>query len=125
MLYILNGSALISGRELHPDSRDVLLLKKIYREHNALVKALVPKEKLLVFNVKEGWEPLCDFLGCDVPDCPFPRENVTGVSNPLASFSAPDHVVQRVIRELNIVLYGCAVLLIIVVLAMLRVCGLM
>ena len=35
----------------------------------------VPKDKLLVYNVSDGWEPLCQFLGKDVPDCPFPHKN--------------------------------------------------
>ena len=26
-------------------------------------------------NVKQGWKPLCEFLGCDVPPAQFPREN--------------------------------------------------
>jgi hypothetical protein len=28
----------------------------------------VPEEDLLVFNVKEGWHPFCEFLGEEVPD---------------------------------------------------------
>ena len=47
-----------------------------YRQHNERVQAVIPAEKLLVFNVKQGWKPLCDFLGCDVPSTPFPRVNV-------------------------------------------------
>ncbi|XP_078361392.1 uncharacterized protein LOC144645717 [Oculina patagonica] len=47
-----------------------------YRQHNERVQAVIPAEKLLVFNVKQGWKPLCDFLGCDVPSIPFPRANV-------------------------------------------------
>lgn len=39
------------------------------------VKSTVPPEKLLVFDVKEGWEPLCKFLGVPVPDEPFPNVN--------------------------------------------------
>ena len=35
----------------------------------------VPSEKLLVFEVKDGWEPLCKFLGVPVPGIPFPRSN--------------------------------------------------
>ena len=31
--------------------------------------------RLLVFDVREGWAPLCDFLGVEVPDEPFPRLN--------------------------------------------------
>jgi hypothetical protein len=30
---------------------------------------------LLVFSPKEGWAPLCSFLGVAVPDEPFPRVN--------------------------------------------------
>ena len=47
-----------------------------YRQHNERVQAVIPAEKLLVFNVKQGWKPLCEFLGCDVPSIPFPRANV-------------------------------------------------
>jgi hypothetical protein len=42
------------------------------------VIAAVPPERLLVFQVQEGWEPLCHFLGVDVPDEPFPRSNDAG-----------------------------------------------
>jgi hypothetical protein len=41
------------------------------------VKAKVPHDKLLVFDVHEGWKPLCDFLGKEVPDVPFPHLNET------------------------------------------------
>ena len=37
-----------------------------------------PSDKLLVYNVKEGWEPLCNFLGVDIPLKPFPHKNVRG-----------------------------------------------
>jgi hypothetical protein len=39
------------------------------------VKADVPPENLLVFNVKEGWDPLCNFLNAPVPNKPFPHLN--------------------------------------------------
>ncbi len=35
----------------------------------------MPPEKLLVYEPKENWGPLCEFLGVDVPDKPFPRLN--------------------------------------------------
>lgn len=41
------------------------------------VQERVPREKLLVFDVKQGWEPLCRFLNVPVPDKPFPRLNDT------------------------------------------------
>ena len=34
-----------------------------------------PKDKLLVYKISDGWEPLCQFLDEDVPDCPFPHKN--------------------------------------------------
>ncbi|KAL9611063.1 MAG: hypothetical protein Q9167_004275 [Letrouitia subvulpina] len=49
--------------------------KRIYNDHNAWIRGLVPPERLLVFNCKEGWEPLCKFLEKDVPEKPFPRRN--------------------------------------------------
>lgn len=48
---------------------------EVYEAHIEKVKAIVPPEKLLVFSVKEGWQPLCDFLNVPVPDEPFPRAN--------------------------------------------------
>jgi len=41
------------------------------------VKAKVPAEKLLVWNVKDGYKPVCKFLGVPVPDEPFPHMNDT------------------------------------------------
>ena len=49
--------------------------KKVFTDWNEEVKRTVPKERLLVFQAKEGWEPLCEFLGVPVPDEPFPRVN--------------------------------------------------
>ena len=46
-----------------------------FNAHNAAVKAAIPAERLLVFEVKQGWEPLCAFLDMPVPEGPFPRTN--------------------------------------------------
>lgn len=48
---------------------------EVFERHVREVKKRVPSERLLVFDVKEGWEPLCDFLGAETPDEPFPRLN--------------------------------------------------
>ncbi|KAB2575191.1 hypothetical protein DBV05_g6145 [Lasiodiplodia theobromae] len=55
--------------------RDRAALRDGARRHNEHIRALVPKERLLEFRVQQGWEPLCKFLGKDVPDEPFPRKN--------------------------------------------------
>ncbi|KAL8370017.1 hypothetical protein RB595_000397 [Gaeumannomyces hyphopodioides] len=49
--------------------------KELLLNWNQRVKSLVPPEKLLVMEIKEGWEPLCKFLGVPVPDEPMPRAN--------------------------------------------------
>jgi hypothetical protein len=49
----------------------------VFTEHNDAVRREVPAERLLEFDVKQGWAPLCDFLGVPVPATAFPRLNDT------------------------------------------------
>lgn len=51
--------------------------KNVFINHIEEVKNFVQKDKLLIFNVKEGWEPLCNFLDVPVPDLQFPYTNNT------------------------------------------------
>lgn len=46
-----------------------------FHDYTEEVKQHVPPGKLLIFQVKEGWEPLCTFLDVPVPDVPFPHVN--------------------------------------------------
>lgn len=39
------------------------------------VRQTIPAERLLIFDVTEGWLPLCNFLNLPVPDIEFPRSN--------------------------------------------------
>ena len=48
-----------------------------YRRRNAEVRAAIVPERLLVFDVAEGWAPLCRFLGVPVPNTAFPHINST------------------------------------------------
>lgn len=48
---------------------------KVVAEHDAAVRQGIDPDRLLVFQVSQGWEPLCEFLGVPVPDEPFPRRN--------------------------------------------------
>jgi hypothetical protein len=48
---------------------------RVFREHIAAVKAEIPAHRLLVFDLREGWRPLCHFLEAEVPDIPFPKTN--------------------------------------------------
>lgn len=49
--------------------------KEVFRSHYDLVRELVPSDRLLEYDVSCGWEPLCKFLGEDIPDMPFPFTN--------------------------------------------------
>lgn len=51
--------------------------KDVYRAHNEMVKRITPEDRLLVFRLDDGWEPLCKFLGKPIPNVPFPRVNET------------------------------------------------
>jgi hypothetical protein len=46
-----------------------------YRRNNQKVRDTIPAHRLLVFNVAEGWGPLCRFLEVPMPDTPFPRSH--------------------------------------------------
>ena len=48
---------------------------EVFERHNEEVRRRVPRERLLVYEVKEGWGPLCEFLGVEEPDKPFPHLN--------------------------------------------------
>jgi hypothetical protein len=47
----------------------------IFERHNQEVRELVPKGRLLEYDVTQGWKPLCDFLGVAIPKKPFPHLN--------------------------------------------------
>jgi hypothetical protein len=46
-----------------------------YVRHNAAIRSAIPRERLLVYSVAEGWGPLCRFLGVPVPRGRFPHKN--------------------------------------------------
>ncbi|KAJ7722514.1 P-loop containing nucleoside triphosphate hydrolase protein, partial [Mycena metata] len=52
---------------------DEELCKARFMAHYDYVRSLVPPGRLLEFDVKQGWAPLCRFLGKKIPDEPFPR----------------------------------------------------
>ena len=67
---IWNGT--FKGRFLEKD-----YALEVFHRHNEDVKAKVPADRLLVYEIKQGWEPLCEFLGVDVPHTPMPHLNDT------------------------------------------------
>ena len=65
---------ILDEQTFHGDFSDESVLAAFNR-HVATVKREIPAERLLVFDVAEGWEPLCKFLDVPVPATPFPRSN--------------------------------------------------
>lgn len=49
--------------------------KQEYLDYNERIQNLIPKEQLLIFDVKDGWAPLTEFLGVTPPEEPFPHVN--------------------------------------------------
>lgn len=58
-----------------PPGLDRDALVQAFIAHNEAVKEAIPASQLLVFEVKEGWGPLCSFLDMPVPTGEFPRTN--------------------------------------------------
>ena len=83
---------------------DRAFITDYFRRHNAAVIAAVPKERLLVYEVSQGWAPLCAFLGVPAPQAPFPHVNtradfeamLAGMKQMIAGPGGLDLVRQRV-----------------------------
>ncbi len=63
--------------DLRHHLHDRAYMTDYFLRHTEAVKAAIPPERLLVFEVGEGWERLCQFLGVPVPAEPYPSENST------------------------------------------------
>jgi hypothetical protein len=65
----------VIGRLFDQQIHDKERVLEFYRRHNQTVQQVIPPDRLLVYNVAQGWDPLCRFLGVDAPDAPFPKVN--------------------------------------------------
>ena len=48
---------------------------RVFREHIEEVQSEIAADRLLTFDLRDGWRPLCDFLEVAMPEIPFPRTN--------------------------------------------------
>ena len=60
---------------IRPHLADRAFMTDHFRRHTEAVVAAIPAERLLVYEVGEGWDRLCPFLGVPVPEEPYPSEN--------------------------------------------------
>jgi hypothetical protein len=72
---LLAGIAMVQDQTFGCPADDREGVLAAYRRREAKVRAEIPPGRLLVFDVAEGWEPLCRFLGVPMPDEPFPKVN--------------------------------------------------
>ena len=63
------------GRFFDGEIHDQDHLIESFNRHVEEVKAVVPPERLLIFEAAQGWQPLCKFLDLPMPDEPFPHAN--------------------------------------------------
>ena len=58
-----------------PDPR--MILRRFHKQHYTYMESVLPADRTLRWNVKDGWEPICKLLDVPVPDKPFPRAHDT------------------------------------------------
>jgi hypothetical protein len=79
---------------------------EVFRRHNEEVKRMVPDDRLLIYEVSQGWGPLCAFLGVPVPEGqPFPHVNDA------AEFRARIRPFLLIVRTIAFTIIGAVVLL--------------
>jgi hypothetical protein len=69
------GQALIAEQVFDDRLTDRAHATRVFRDHIASVQAEIAPERLLTFDFRDGWEPLCGFIGVPVPDTPYPQTN--------------------------------------------------
>jgi hypothetical protein len=104
MLDLLVWDGLFRGK-----FEDMAFAMEAFEKHNEEVRRTVPPDRLLIYEVKEGWGPLCSFLGVPVPEGePFPHVNDT------AEFRARIERGVRIVRRVGYSLLGLMALGIII-----------
>ena len=72
------GNTLIRGLTFDDKLEDRDHAMAVFEKNITDVQAAFSDDRLLTFNLGDGWEPLCLFLDKPVPDEPFPRTNASG-----------------------------------------------
>ncbi len=65
----------IFEKHLEGKFEDKAFAEKVFNQHIEDVKSSVRPERLLIYEVSDGWEPLCHFLNVPVPPEPLPHLN--------------------------------------------------
>lgn len=73
---LVMAKKLVSQRTFGGRTDDRAHCVDVFNRHNAEVQRELG-DRVLVYDVRQGWEPLCAWLGVAVPDTPLPRTNTT------------------------------------------------
>jgi len=90
-----------------------------YPQPPCIVKSIVPADSLLVYDVKEGWKSLCDFLECEVPTFDFPQENINAE---ILKTVMTTRCGQQVKWEVQRVVFAIGSILAVMIVAILAIC---
>lgn len=60
---------------IHPIIHDKVASMQLYEEWNRSVIEKAPADRLVIWNVGDGWQPLCNALDLPIPEIPFPHKN--------------------------------------------------
>merc|ERR1719431_1704714 len=74
----LNKKSFSVKKQVEAVTSEEIRMKQVYKKHNMYVKETVPADRLLIWNLKDGWEPLCKFLDKPIPSGPIPHDNQVG-----------------------------------------------
>ena len=73
----IHNEAIIGPNGMFKGMKSEEDIKKEFLKWNQSVIDYVPKDRLLVYEIKDGWDPLCQFLNLPKPDIPFFHKNKT------------------------------------------------
>ena len=65
------------GDRFSDSFEDPMIMMDAYERHNEAVRQGIASERLLEWSPTDGWDPICERLGLDVPSEPFPVTNTT------------------------------------------------
>ncbi|KAH9993141.1 hypothetical protein F4779DRAFT_608898 [Xylariaceae sp. FL0662B] len=83
----------------------------VYRDHRNMIKGQVLPHRLLEWTYEDGWEPLCKFLGKEIPNEPFPHANASGADFESKGNQVINITMRKVVRNLAIVTVAFGLLL--------------
>ena len=100
----IHNEAILGPNGMFKGLKNNEAIKKEFLKWNKSVIEYVPKDRLLVYEIKDGWEPLCDFLNLPVPDIPFFHKNKTKNMGHISRFIGSMFIISIILAVVGICL---------------------